>query len=48
MQEAEELARANRFIEFLDASPEPFHVVATVAARLKAAGFVELFERDLW
>ena len=47
-QVEDELARAKRFIGFLDASPEPFHVVSTVASRLKTTGFVELDERDLW
>jgi aspartyl aminopeptidase len=34
--------------EFIDASPSPFHVCATVAARLLAAGFTELAEADEW
>jgi aspartyl aminopeptidase len=34
--------------EFIDASPSPFHVCATVAERLRAAGFTELFEGDPW
>jgi aspartyl aminopeptidase len=34
--------------EFIDASPSPFHVCETVAGRLTAAGFTELFERDEW
>lgn len=33
---------------FIDASPSPFHVCATVAARLTAAGFTELAETDSW
>lgn len=32
----------------LDASPSPFHVVATAADELLAAGFAELHERDPW
>jgi len=45
---SEEASRAARFIQFVDSSPEPFHVTATVAARLRAAGFVALNEADLW
>ena len=33
---------------FIDASPSPFHVCVTVAARLTAAGFTELAETDAW
>lgn len=33
---------------FIDASPSPFHVCATVADRLRAAGFTELAESDAW
>lgn len=33
---------------FIDASPTPFHVCATVAERLRTAGFVELAEGDAW
>ncbi|MGO4446890.1 M18 family aminopeptidase [Mycobacterium sp. 2YAF39] len=34
--------------EFIDASPSPFHVCATVAERLAAAGFTEVSEGDPW
>src|ERR1700752_802721 len=34
--------------EFIDASPSPFHVCATVAGRLLAAGYTELREADPW
>ncbi len=34
--------------EFIDASPSPFHVCATVSARLVAAGFTEVAEADEW
>jgi aspartyl aminopeptidase len=34
--------------EFIDASPSPFHVCATVADRLRLAGFRELSEGDGW
>ena len=33
---------------FLDASPSPFHAVASAVERLTAAGFVELDERATW
>ena len=34
--------------EFIDASPSPFHVCATAAQRLTAAGYTELSEADAW
>lgn len=34
--------------EFIDASPSPYHVCATAAQRLTAAGYRELFEADAW
>src|SRR5690349_6724443 len=34
--------------EFIDASPSPFHVCETAAARLRAAGYTELNESDAW
>src|SRR5258708_3364756 len=33
---------------FLDRSPTPFHAAQEAAARLSAAGFRELSERDAW
>jgi aspartyl aminopeptidase len=33
---------------FIDASPSPYHAVATAAERLTAAGYAELSERDEW
>jgi aspartyl aminopeptidase len=41
-------ASAEGLCEFIDASPSPFHVCATVAGRLTAAGFTELAEGDRW
>ena len=35
-------------IEFIGASPTPFHAVAQIAARLTAAGYQELKEKDEW
>ncbi|GAA1732461.1 M18 family aminopeptidase [Aeromicrobium alkaliterrae] len=37
-----------RMLQFIDASPSPFHVVATAAAWLTEAGWVEVDERDPW
>lgn len=41
-------ASANGLCEFIDASPSPYHVCATVARRLVAAGYSELAEKDPW
>lgn len=41
-------ASAEGLCAFIDGSPSPFHVCATVAAELGAAGFVELAEADAW
>jgi aspartyl aminopeptidase len=41
-------ADARDLLRFLDASPSPYHAVATVAARLDAAGFERRDERDRW
>ncbi|MCH9734429.1 MAG: M18 family aminopeptidase, partial [Actinomycetia bacterium] len=41
-------ASAEGLCEFIDASPSPFHVVQSAAERLRAAGFAELSESDLW
>lgn len=38
----------NELLRFIDAAPTPYHAVAEVAARLRAAGFVELDSRDEW
>ncbi|MEO8814187.1 MAG: M18 family aminopeptidase [Mycobacterium sp.] len=42
------VATAAGLCEFIDASPSPFHVCATVAQRLRAAGYTELAEGDRW
>lgn len=41
-------AQALDLAAFIDASPSPFHAVATVAERLFDAGFTELDERESW
>ena len=41
-------ATATGLCEFIDASPSPFHVCATAAARLREAGYTELAETDRW
>lgn len=41
-------ASAPGLCEFVDASPSPFHVCATVAGRLRSAGYTELAEADRW
>ena len=41
-------ASAAGLCEFIDASPSPFHVCATVAGRLIASGYAELREADPW
>jgi len=39
---------ADRLLRFIDNSPTPFHVVATVADELEGAGFTRLDESDAW
>ena len=41
-------ADAQGLCAFVDASPSPFHVCATVAAELAGNGFTELRETDAW
>lgn len=36
------------FLDFLRQSPTPFHAVNSIAKKLKAAGFGELYESDHW
>ncbi|KAG5290050.1 aspartyl aminopeptidase [Histoplasma ohiense] len=40
--------QANDFLSFVNASPTPFHAVASVCKRLIGAGFQEVKERDSW
>ncbi|KAF4629148.1 hypothetical protein G7Y89_g9004 [Cudoniella acicularis] len=41
-------AKANDFIDFLNASPTPYHAVHSAIQRLSKAGFEEIKERDSW
>lgn len=45
---ADTRALAQDLLDFIDASPSPWHAVATAAARLEAAGFRPLLEHDRW
>lgn len=42
------LAAANDFLTFVNASPTPFHAVRSARAKLEAAGFKYIKERDPW
>lgn len=42
------MTAAEDLCAFVDASPSPFHVCATVAARLEAAGFSRVLETEPW
>jgi aspartyl aminopeptidase len=42
------VTEAARLIEFIDASPSPYHAVAAVASRLRTAGFRPVDERGAW
>ncbi|TFL05716.1 aspartyl aminopeptidase [Pterulicium gracile] len=39
---------ATRFLQFVNASPTPFHAVHNAAARLEKAGFKRIREKDEW
>jgi aspartyl aminopeptidase len=41
-------ASARGLCDFIDASPSPFHACATVAGRLRGAGYTELGETERW
>jgi aspartyl aminopeptidase len=43
-----DLGVARQLIEFIDASPSPYHACATAAARLERAGFSAVSESDPW
>ena len=40
--------RGQDLCDFIQASPSPYHCVETSVARLQAAGFTELLEKDVW
>ncbi len=42
------ISQARDLLDFIDASPSPWHAVESLAARLTAAGFVSLDEADRW
>ncbi|KAK5266581.1 hypothetical protein LTR40_014427, partial [Exophiala xenobiotica] len=39
---------ANDFLDFVNASPTPFHAVKSVKERLSKAGFKEIKEKESW
>nr|AJD23160.1 aspartyl aminopeptidase [Onygena corvina] len=45
---ADERARAEDFLSFVNASPTPFHAVASAVKRFTDAGFKEIKEKDCW
>ena len=48
-QMSNKISLASAFLQFVDASPSPFHAVFTASKRLiKDAGFVELDEGSSW
>lgn len=42
------LEYAQEFVDFVNASPTPYHAVNTVKQMLQSQGFTHLFERDQW
>lgn len=48
MSDASPADRARDLLAFIDEAPTPYHAVAAAAARLSAAGFAELDERERW
>lgn len=42
------VAKAHDFIDFVNASPTPYHAVQSAIKRLTTAGFTEIKERDSW
>ena len=48
MQSAQEREPARRLLEFIDASPSPWHAASRLASALAEAGFVALDEAQAW
>lgn len=48
MASATDLSAAEDLVQFIAASPSPYHAAAHVADRLRAAGFVQLQEHEDW
>ncbi|MDP2247228.1 MAG: M18 family aminopeptidase, partial [Nitrosomonadales bacterium] len=45
---AKAIEQAQDLLDFIDASPSPWHAVSTVESRLIARGFKPLEENQLW
>ena len=41
-------AAARRFMQYVEASPSPFHATASSVAMLEQAGFTKLHEHQSW
>lgn len=41
-------AQARQLLEFIDASPSPWHAVSSIESRLTDRGFIRLGEREAW
>ncbi|KAG8747593.1 hypothetical protein FRC12_014027 [Ceratobasidium sp. 428] len=48
MQHAPVPKAAQSLLEFLNASPTPFHAVHNACSKLEAAGFQRIYEKDNW
>lgn len=42
------MSRVNGLLNFLNASPSPYHAVETAKQALLAAGYIQLSESDSW
>jgi len=42
------ITQAQELLDFIDASPSPWHVVATAIQQLQQNGYTQLFETDRW
>ena len=45
---AHQKLQAQALLDFIDASPSPWHAVETTSKQLKLQGFTQLFEQDAW